>query len=206
MLNVEIGVSLIIARVCWEFWRALEETVSFRGIAFFHDVSQCQTWRTKRFTWRKKVVYEDPLGVYFTGKTKLPPFTTSSTLTPKLWAMKPIMVNITNPAKRLVPQLINETISVSLQNNIKNLSRGRGGTGDAETDEERKRLVQRRNYVYNLWKGWAVHLLLTVVVKFVVAAISDEPSKPNTEREENLARSLHPHLRTDQQHWTKNIW
>ena len=95
-------------------------------------------------------MYEDPLGVYFTGKTKLPPFTTSSTLTPKLWAMKPIMVNITNPAKRLVPQLINETISVSLQNNIKNLSRGRGGTGDAETDEERKRLVQRRNYVYNL--------------------------------------------------------
>lgn len=45
----------------------------------------------------------------------IPPFTTLSTGTPSLSAIKPIIVKMTKPAKRLVPQLINETIYVSLK-------------------------------------------------------------------------------------------
>ena len=45
----------------------------------------------------------------------IPPFTTLSTGTPSLSAIKPIIVKMTKPAKRLVPQLINETINVSLK-------------------------------------------------------------------------------------------
>ena len=53
----------------------------------------------------------------------IPPFTTLSTGTPSLSAMKPIIVKMTKPAKRLVPQLINETIYVSLKEKKRNKSK-----------------------------------------------------------------------------------
>ena len=52
----------------------------------------------------------------------IPPFTTLSTGTPSLSAIKPIIVKMTKPAKRLVPQLINETIYVSLKKKKKHLT------------------------------------------------------------------------------------
>ena len=45
----------------------------------------------------------------------VPDFTTSGTLTPRSWAIKPRIEKITNPAKKLVRQLPIVTIIVSLR-------------------------------------------------------------------------------------------
>ena len=55
-------------------------------------------------------VYCEPEGSSFV----LPDFTTSGTLTPRSWAIKPRIEKITNPAKKLVRQLPIVTIIVSL--------------------------------------------------------------------------------------------